>query len=190
MKINRWLLGALLLVAACVGAGGIIATISIYHDSDSSDAFCTQCHVMVLQADDPYFKRSRHRSNNVGVRPSCGNCHVPAGNWFISTFNRVKFGLKDTFSDLEHDFRNPTSWAAYRVDLEPKAQAVFRAQDSITCRSCHNANAINPTSEAGRSSHAALRQGGTTCIDCHTNLVHPPAAPVGAQPLGGPAPSR
>ena len=47
-------------------------------------------------------------------------------------------------------------------------------QDSVTCRSCHDANAIQPTSEEGQKAHALLRQGGVTCIDCHTNIVHPP----------------
>jgi len=54
-------------------------------------------------------------------------------------------------------------------------QAWLRRQDSVTCRGCHDANAINPKSEDGRTSHAMLKQGGVTCVDCHVNLVHPPA---------------
>ena len=37
--------------------------------------------------------------------------------------------------------------------------------------------------------HALLRQGGVTCVDCHTNLVHPaaasPATQSSAQQRGG-----
>ena len=69
-------------------------------------------------------------------------------------------------------------WAARRIGLAQEVQAVMRAQDSITCRSCHDANAIHPTSEAGRQAHALLSQGGVTCVDCHTNIVHPPAQPT------------
>ena len=52
----------------------------------------------------------------------------------------------------------------------------MHSQDSVTCRSCHDANAIQPTSDDGRKAHELLRQGGVTCVDCHTNLVHPAAA--------------
>ncbi|MGA7526101.1 MAG: NapC/NirT family cytochrome c, partial [Pseudolabrys sp.] len=67
-------------------------------------------------------------------------------------------------------------WAAHRVKLTEEAQARMRRWDSVTCRGCHDANAISPKSEDGRTSHATLKQGGVTCVDCHTNLVHPPAA--------------
>lgn len=187
MRINRWLLAGLLLVAACIGAGAVIASISIYYHEDSSDAFCTQCHSMTLEAEDAYFKRSRHVSNSAGVRATCGKCHIPTHNWIINTYTRVKTGMRDAWSEMTHNFSNATAWEAHRIDLEGEVQALFRAQDGVTCRSCHDASAINPKSEAGRSSHAALREGGTTCIDCHTNLVHKPAVPVGA---GAPAPSR
>jgi hypothetical protein len=36
---------------------------------------------MALQADDPFLQHSQHRSNNEGVRPSCGDCHIPTNNW-------------------------------------------------------------------------------------------------------------
>ena len=65
---------------------------------------------------------------------------------------------------------------SHRTKLTQEVQAKLRAQDSVTCRSCHDANAIKPVSESGRTSHAMLKQGGVTCVDCHTNLVHPPAA--------------
>jgi trimethylamine-N-oxide reductase (cytochrome c), cytochrome c-type subunit TorY len=183
MRINRWVLVGLLFVAACVGAGAIIASVSIYHYSDSSDAFCTQCHTMAQEADKPYYQNSRHRNNHLGVQATCDKCHVPMTNWFVNTFTRVTLGMKDSFVELTHDFSNPAAWEAYRVDLEPRALARLRAQDSVTCRSCHDADAIHPTSEAGRASHASLGQGGVTCVDCHTNLVHPPAAPVGGRPI-------
>jgi cytochrome c-type protein NapC len=55
----------------------------------------------------------------------------------------------------------------------------MRAQDSVTCRSCHEAGAIAPKSEAGRAAHARVGKGGATCVDCHRNLVHAPASPLG-----------
>jgi len=178
MRINRWLLAALLVGAAVVGAGGIIASIAVDRYT-STDAFCTSsCHTMASQADDPYFQRSAHRSNKEGVRPSCGDCHIPTTNWFIETYTHVSSGVRDVFVELTHNFSDPRVWEARRIELAKEVQADLRAHDSVTCRSCHDANAIKPASESGRASHALLRQGGVTCIDCHANIVHPPAQPT------------
>src|SRR5271166_1862166 len=173
MRINRWLLAALLVGAAVVGAGGIIASIAVDRYT-STDAFCTSsCHTMASQADDPYFQHSAHRSNKEGVRPSCGDCHIPRNNWFVETYTHISSGLHDAYAELTKNFSDPKLWEARRIELAREVQADMHAQDSVTCRSCHDANAIKPTSEAGQQSHALLRQGGVTCVDCHTNLVHP-----------------
>jgi len=174
MHINRWLLAALLLVAAAIGAGGMLVSVAINHYT-STDSFCTSCHTMTLQASDPYFLKSVHRSNPEGVRPSCGECHIPTSNWFLETYVHASSGLRDVFVTMTHDFSDPKAWEARRVGLEQEALADLRRWDSSTCRTCHDASAIQPKSEAGRQSHAALAQGGVTCVDCHVNLVHPPA---------------
>jgi nitrate/TMAO reductase-like tetraheme cytochrome c subunit len=176
MRISLWLLIVLLIVGAVVGAGGIIASIA-FNRYTSTDAFCTSCHSMTFQSDDPYFQRSAHRSNNEGVRPSCGDCHIPRTNWFVETHTHVSSGLRDVYAEYTKNFSDPKLWAARRIELAQEVQADMRAQDSVTCRSCHDANAIKPTSEDGQKSHALLRQGEVTCVDCHANLVHPAASP-------------
>jgi nitrate/TMAO reductase-like tetraheme cytochrome c subunit len=79
-------------------------------------------------------------------------------------------------AELTHNYSDPKVWEARRRELAPEVVVKMRAQDSVTCRSCHDASAIKPASENGRVSHALLRQGGVTCIDCHTNIVHGPAS--------------
>jgi nitrate/TMAO reductase-like tetraheme cytochrome c subunit len=175
MQINRWPFIGVLVASAMVGAAGIIATTVIYHNT-STNAFCTSCHSMVFQAEDPYFQRSKHRSNSKGVLASCGDCHIPKTNWFIETYTKVTSGARDVFSEVTHNFKDPKVWAAHRAKLTEEARARIRRLDSVTCRGCHDADAIRPASEDGRTSHALLKQGGVTCVDCHTNLVHPPAA--------------
>ena len=166
MKISRWLLVALLLIAAGVGAGGILFSLAVNHYT-STDAFCTSCHSMTLQAADPVFQRSAHRTNEKGVRPTCAQCHIPMNNWFVETWVHVSSGVRDVFSELTHNFNDPKVWEAHRVGLEQETLADMRARDSITCRSCHDASAIKD--------HASMLQGGVTCVDCHANLVHSPA---------------
>ena len=93
------------------------------------------------------------------------------------------FGLrKMRYAEFTHNFSDPKLWEARRIELAPEVDAEMRAQDSVTCRSCHDANAIHPTSKEGQKAHALLRQGGVTCVDCHTNIVHPPAPPPAASP--------
>lgn len=177
MCINRWLLAALLVVALVIGAGGIIASIAANRYT-STDAFCTSCHTMAMQADDPYFQRSAHRANAEGVRPSCGDCHIPRTNWFVETYTHVTSGMRDAIAEFTNNFNDPKVWAAHRVEMAKEVLATMHAQNSVTCRSCHDAGGIHPPSAAGQQAHALLREGNVTCVDCHMNLVHPPAQPV------------
>jgi nitrate/TMAO reductase-like tetraheme cytochrome c subunit len=180
MRISFWLLIVLLIVGAVFGAGAIIGS-TVVNRYTSTDAFCTSCHTMAFQADDPYFQRSAHRSANKGVRPTCGDCHIPKTNWFVETYTHVSSGLRDAYAESTKNFSSPMLWEARRIELAQEIQADMHSQDSVTCRSCHDANAIHPLSEDGQKAHALLRQGGVTCVDCHTNLVHPAAASAGTQ---------
>ncbi len=175
MRISFWLLIVLLIVGAIFGAGGMITSIA-FNRYTSTDAFCTSCHTMAFQANDPYFRHSVHRSNNEGVRPSCGDCHIPKINWFVETYTHVSSGLRDVYAESTKTFSGPKLWEARRIELATEVQADMHSQDSVTCRSCHDANAIQPTSDDGRKAHELQRQGSVTCVDCHTNLVHPAAA--------------
>ena len=184
MQANRWLLVAVLFAGAVVGAGGIIGSVAVNRYT-STDAFCTSCHTMAMQAADPFFLKSVHRSNKEGVRPSCGDCHIPKSNWFIETYTHASSGARDVFVEATHDFSDPKVWEVRRVTLAEEVRAQMHAQDSVTCRSCHEVSAIHPTSDDGKKSHALLLQGGVTCVDCHVNIVHP-AAQAAAQ---APAPA-
>jgi len=174
MRINRWLLGSLF-VGAVFGAGGILGSIA-FNRYTSTDAFCTSCHSMAFQANNSYFQHTAHRTNFEGVRPSCSDCHIPRNSWLIETYTHVSSGTRDLFAEITHNYGDPKLWEARRLVLAPKVDAEMRAQDSSTCRSCHDANVIQPKSEDGRKAHALLSKGGVTCVDCHTDIVHPPAA--------------
>ena len=185
MRTNRWVVIALLVIGAVFGASAIIGS-TVVNRYTSTDAFCTSCHTMAFQADDPYFQHSVHRSNKEGVRPSCGDCHIPRNNWFVETYTHVSSGAYDAFAELTHNFSDPKLWQARRIELAQQVHAQMHAQDSVTCRSCHDANAIHPTSDDGQKAHALLSQGGVTCVDCHTNLVHSPVPPPATQPAASP----
>ncbi len=113
------------------------------------------------------------------MRPSCGDCHIRRNNWFVETYTHVSSGTRDAIAELTHsNLSDPKVWAAHRVALAKEVRADMHAQNSVTCRSCHDADAIYPASTAGQQAHALLRQGNVTCVDCHMNLVHPPTQPT------------
>ena len=177
MPSGRWLLVLIILViGAVLGAGGILVSLEV-NRATSTDAFCTSCHSMAFVANDPHFTASAHRNNSEGVRASCGDCHLPHGNWFVETYAHASSGIRDVFAETTHNFSDPKIWEARRVELAHEVRNDMRAQDSATCRSCHDAQAIQPKSERGQAAHALLREGRMTCIDCHFNLVHAPVPP-------------
>lgn len=173
---RRVLLLSLLAVGIVIGAGGMLAS-NVVNERTSTDEFCTSCHTMESLAADPHFRASAHVSNPVGVTADCGDCHIPSTNWFVETYTHAAQGLKDVYSTWTHDFDEPGVWEAYRVELAHAVREEMREQDSVTCRSCHDAAEITPASREGQAAHALLQSQQVTCIDCHFNLVHAPVPP-------------
>jgi len=163
-------------IGGLAGAGALIASLEINRVT-STDAFCSSCHSMTFVANDPFFLKSAHRSNAAGVHPSCGDCHIRKTNWFVETWEHISSGTRDVIAEQSHDFSDPKVWEARRLALADEVRETMRAQDSVTCRSCHDAATIMPTSERGKAAHALMREGRMTCIDCHFNLVHAPLPP-------------
>jgi nitrate/TMAO reductase-like tetraheme cytochrome c subunit len=166
-----------LIVGVVAGAAAILVSLE-GNRYTSTEAFCTSCHSMTFVANDPHFLQSAHRSNAEGVLPSCGDCHIPRSNWFVETWTHVSSGTRDVIAELTHNYGDPKIWAARRIALAHEVRLDMRTEDSVTCRSCHDAATIHPASEAGKAAHALMRAGHATCIDCHYNLVHAPVPPT------------
>jgi nitrate/TMAO reductase-like tetraheme cytochrome c subunit len=168
----RWGLTLTFLFAgAVVGAGAIVGSTE-FNRRTSTDAFCTSCHSMSSVAADLHYLGSRHISNAVGVRPSCGDCHIPTTNWFVETYTHVRSGVRDVIAE----FDDPKVWEVRRASLAKEVHDTMRAQDNVTCKSCHALANIKPASQAGQAAHAMLQNSKMACVDCHINLVHAPAA--------------
>jgi cytochrome c-type protein NapC len=176
MRGIGWLL-LVLAIGALIGASVMLVSVEV-NRATATDAFCTSCHSMTFVGSDPHFLQSAHRTNSAGVRPSCGDCHIPKTNWFVETWTHVHEGVRDVIAENTHNFSDPKVWGARRAELAHEVRNLMRAQDSVTCRGCHDASAIAPKSTRGKAAHALLREGRMTCIDCHFNLVHAPVAPT------------
>ena len=167
----------LLAAGAIIGAAAIIAS-TVSNRMTASEAFCAgSCHTMALQAQNPVYGQSPHRANAFGVLAGCSDCHIPTNNWFVETYTHMSSGIRDAFVELTGNVNEPAAWAARRVALRREVLDTMRSQDSTTCRKCHYAAAIQPTSQAGRESHALLLKGQATCVDCHLNTFHGQIAP-------------
>jgi len=173
---KRWLLAlACFAAGTVVGCGAIIVSVEV-NRMTSTDSFCTSCHSMAMLAADSAFIQSIHRSNAAGIVASCSACHIPKNNWWTETYTHVRQGLKDIIAENTH-FSDSEIWEAQRTKRAQAVREEMHRQDSITCRSCHDTQAIHPASESGQKAHALLRTERMTCIDCHSNLVHAPARP-------------
>lgn len=156
------------------GIAGLVAAIAA-EEMDrltTTDEFCTSCHAMQTYiADSEVYKTSAHQTTATGVRPGCGDCHIPKG-LVIATYTHVVNGISDLWGEFSLDYEDPLVWAAEKARLAHAARLWFRGNDSATCRSCHEEVSIKPERKRGQRQHEEARETGMTCIDCHYNLVH------------------
>lgn len=143
----------------------------------TTDEFCTSCHAMQTYiADSEVYKMSVHQTAASGVRPSCGDCHIPKG-LVVATYTHVVNGVSDLWGEYRFDYEDPKVWESQKARLAHAARLWFRDNDSATCRGCHEEASIKPERKRGQRQHEEARETGMTCIDCHYNLVHEEIAP-------------
>jgi nitrate/TMAO reductase-like tetraheme cytochrome c subunit len=170
LRTIPWRFVLILLVAALVGAAGTIVTVE-FNKHTSGDAFCTSCHSMASLPADPHFQHSAHVSNSAGVRPSCGQCHIPMNNFFVETYTHITSGIRDVIAEMTTNFDDHEAWNARRRELAEGVRDHMRRQGNVTCTSCHTPTSIKPASQVGQVMHASLPKD-MACVGCHRNLVH------------------
>ena len=170
-----------LMIATFIGiVMGFIAALSLekIDQLTSTDAFCSNsCHVMTdYVAYEPVYVNSTHRSTFTGNQAGCADCHMPKGI-LAATWTHAVSGMKDTWSLLVNDFSTRVAWDSQRVEMAYRVRDRMLANDSETCRSCHEQDALKPRRERGVRRHEIAQRKDMTCIACHYNLVHEQVAP-------------
>ncbi len=169
---QRWFLlgipaGGLIALLVGMGLTGIFVAGLKYTETT---AFCVSCHEM----DTPFqeYTHSIHYSNAIGIRASCGDCHVPP-TFMAGLWRHVK-ASQEVWGHLMGELNTPAKYEAHRAELAQKIWNEFKANDSAECRSCHTAAAMafakQPPEAA--SAHQSLAKDGMTCIDCHQGVAH------------------
>ncbi len=160
----------LLLVGIGLGWLTLGGTAAVMHYTSSTE-FCVSCHTMETPLKE--YQGSVHFSNAKGIRAECSDCHIPHEpmDYLITKIRASK--------DIYHEFISgkidtPEKYEAHRAELAEMVWEQFRKNDSATCRSCHDFDAME-TFEQSRDAakmHQYARENDQTCIDCHKGVAH------------------
>ena len=162
--------------AVCIGltlffVGGIsFASLNSFFNYTNQTEFCVSCHTMQTNYDE--YKETLHYKNVSGVRASCADCHVPKE--FFPKFYSKFAAAKDVYHEMVGTIDTPDKFEERRWYLANLVWDRMRATDSRECRTCHSYEAMDTDEHDKRTQkkHAAAREKGKTCIDCHAGIAH------------------
>ncbi|MFZ0765439.1 MAG: cytochrome c3 family protein [Bradyrhizobium sp.] len=138
----------------------------------NTEQFCTSCHEMhdnVFQE----LQRTVHFSNRSGVRATCPDCHVPH-DWTDKIARKMQ-ASKEVWGKLFGTISTRQKFLDKRLELAEHEWVRLKANDSLECRNCHSAVAMDFTKQNRRAAviHAKfLIPHEKTCIDCHKGIAH------------------
>ncbi|AAU37194.1 NapC/NirT family cytochrome c [[Mannheimia] succiniciproducens] len=164
-KISMWAAAVLLVIGALLLLGS-----QYVMKATSSTEFCVSCHSMEYPAEE--WKASGHFSNTKGIRAECADCHIPHDG--IDYVKAKVIALKDVWFTLTNKIPDRATFEEQRGELAQRVWDEMKANDSATCRSCHNEDAmiVSEQSDSAQKMHKLAKETNQTCIDCHKGLVH------------------
>src|SRR5699024_8594751 len=137
----------------------------------STTEFCVSCHSMQPLYEE--YKQSVHFQNASGVRAECHDCHIPPDiPGMVKRKLEASNDIYQTF--IAHSIDTPEKFEAKRAELAEREWARMKENNSATCRSCHNYDAMDHAKqhpEAARQMKVAAKDN-QSCIDCHKGIAH------------------
>ncbi|MGX9394097.1 cytochrome c3 family protein (plasmid) [Nitrobacteraceae bacterium UC4446_H13] len=148
----------------------------------NTEKFCVSCHEM---RDNVYqeLQHTVHFSNRSGVRASCPDCHVPH-NWTDKIARKMQ-ASKEVWGKIFGTINTRQKFLDMRLELAKHEWARLKANDSLECRNCHSAIAMDFTKQTPRAADIHSRfllSGERTCIDCHKGIAHELPDMTGVEP--------
>lgn len=170
MSFKKRYVALLVVIGVAIGWATLGGSAAVMHYTSSTE-FCLSCHTM----ETPYkeYQGSVHFSNAKGIRAECADCHIPSDpvDYLITKVRASK--------DIYHEFvtgkiGTPEKYEAHRQELAETVWEQMRANDSATCRSCHDFDAMEPFEQSPESvkMHDYAKANNQTCIDCHKGVAH------------------
>jgi cytochrome c-type protein NapC len=146
----------------------------------SSDAYCgSACHSMTWA--NAAYQKSPHYTNPVGVRASCGSCHIPYDAGHATALDYVRLlwfksdrGIKDTWHEVTRSMATKEEWENRRPALRATFESYLTKHNYITCRGCHSLESFaGPRSQMKLVIHRGLAtQNHYDCLGCHSDIGH------------------
>jgi cytochrome c-type protein NapC len=146
----------------------------------SSDRYCgTTCHSMIWAS--AAYHQSTHYINNVGVRASCGDCHIPYDSGHATAAEYVKLllfkadrGAKDFWYESRKSIATKEEWEKRRPALSEKFENYLTQHNYVTCRGCHSLLSFGgPNSHMKLVIHQGMVKADSyNCLQCHANIGH------------------
>jgi cytochrome c-type protein NapC len=146
----------------------------------SSDAYCGgACHSMTWA--NAAYQKGPHYRNSVGVRASCGACHIPYDSGHATAIDYVKLllfkadhGLEDTWYEVTKSIATKEEWEKRRPELRTTFETYLTHHNYITCRGCHSLQSFaGPRSNMKLVIHEGLAtENNYNCLQCHSNIGH------------------
>jgi cytochrome c-type protein NapC len=179
---SRVTLGAGVLLLTLLIGGSLLAAGAAGLAWTNTEQFCIGCHEM---RDNVYaeFKDTIHDRNRSGVRAICSNCHVPREP--IPMLQRKVRATFELWGHFTGKVDTKEKFEAHRYELAKRVWTRMKQTDSLECRNCHHADAMDPEkqTEKARARHAKAKAEGLTCIDCHFGIAHKEPDGPGPQEL-------
>ncbi|MCL6414717.1 NapC/NirT family cytochrome c [Aestuariirhabdus sp. Z084] len=160
------------LIGALVGFAALGAT-TYAITATSTTEFCLSCHTMQIPNEE--YQSSIHYSNAKGFRAECVDCHLPPDTlgYLIAKIRATK--------DIYHEFitkkiSTEEKYEAHRLEMAEMVWEQMRANNSASCRECHNPEAMDTyeQTEDTVKIHEYGIENSLTCIDCHKGIAHFP----------------
>ena len=172
--IISWALGFVLL-----GVVFVALTTHLVNWS-SSDKFCgATCHSMTWV--NAAYQRGPHYTNSVGVRATCGDCHIPYDAGHANAIEYVQLllfkadrGAKDFWGEATKTIATKEEWEQRRPALRSTFQTYLTQHNYITCRGCHSLQSFGgPRSHMKLVIHQGMVKADSyDCLQCHANIGH------------------
>ena len=159
---------------ALLFVGGIVfwGAFNTAFEVTNTEKFCISCHEM---RDNVYqeYRNTIHAANRSGVRATCPDCHVPH-NWTDKIARKMQ-ASKEVWGKIFGTIDTRQKFLDKRLELAQHEWARLKSNDSLECRNCHTAGAMDFSRQAPRAAEMHtkyLLTGQATCIDCHKGIAH------------------
>ena len=141
-------------------------------EATNTERFCIGCHEMRANVYEE-LTRTVHFSNRSGVRATCPDCHVPH-EWTDKIARKMQ-ASKEVWGKIFGTIDTRREFLDHRLVMAKREWSRLKANDSLECRNCHSAVAMDFTRQTDRAAEIHRRflvSGEATCIDCHKGIAH------------------